>query len=156
MGIKKVIIEYDDSIKFIEGQEAERWDNHNDVICGLAQLHNCNPFEKTPIKWNIIKDSTQHNTGKLEVSIVEYIFNQYTRGLITIEKTVDLLNEEVTKCRRGWFILFYNYLVNNRVIRKDRIGKQFRWVDNFIEGGKYKEDNIIPDYDPSSTIEREK
>lgn len=48
----KVIIEFEDEIWTIEGEEAEKWQAHNFSVASLAQNHGMNPFQFNPIKWS--------------------------------------------------------------------------------------------------------
>lgn len=49
----KVTLEYEDKIMTIEGEEAEKWNNHNLSVAQFVQLHNMNLFKDNPINWNI-------------------------------------------------------------------------------------------------------
>jgi hypothetical protein len=49
----KVTLEYEDKIMTLEGEEAEKWNNHNLAVAQSAQLHNMNPFKDDPINWTI-------------------------------------------------------------------------------------------------------
>ena len=51
--IIKVTLEFDDKIMTIEGEEAEKWDNHCLGMATLASIHKMNPFDSDPIKWNV-------------------------------------------------------------------------------------------------------
>lgn len=49
--IKKVTIEFDDKIMMLEGEEAEKWSEHNSALASLAYTHNMNLFDLDPVKW---------------------------------------------------------------------------------------------------------
>ena len=49
----KVILEFDDRIMMIEGDEAFKWDAHNLSLSVLAHAHGINPFDTDPIKWTV-------------------------------------------------------------------------------------------------------
>jgi len=49
--ILEVIIKFDDYTLKISGEEAEKWYNHNLNVAEIAKIHDCNPFDKDPIKW---------------------------------------------------------------------------------------------------------
>lgn len=55
----KVTLEFEDRIMSIEGDEAEKWRQHNRLVAVLASTHGNNPFWSDPIKWNytIFKDT---------------------------------------------------------------------------------------------------
>jgi hypothetical protein len=50
--IKKVTLEYRDWVFTIEGDEAVKWGNHNEMLMNQAKK---NPFKDDPIKWQIFK-----------------------------------------------------------------------------------------------------
>lgn len=49
--LKKVILEFDDKILTVEGEEVEKWQEYNKAVAILAQNHGMNPFDYDPIKW---------------------------------------------------------------------------------------------------------
>lgn len=64
----KVTLKYEDKIMTLEGEEAEKWNNHNLAVAQCAQLHNMNPFLDDPIKWNISpnKEKEEQEIKRLE------------------------------------------------------------------------------------------
>ena len=64
--ILKVTIEYDDKIITLEGEEAEKWQQHGDSLSTMASIRagNQNPFDTDPVKWKTeIKDLNQLPPG---------------------------------------------------------------------------------------------
>jgi hypothetical protein len=49
----KVILEFDDKIMTIEGDEALKWDSHNISLAVLANSHSINPFDHDPVRWTV-------------------------------------------------------------------------------------------------------
>lgn len=72
----KVIEIFDDKVQVIQGEEAEKWDDHCTGLAVFAQVHNANPFENDPVNWEVTKYSPnefeQHEIVRLTSEIMAY------------------------------------------------------------------------------------
>ena len=49
----RITISYKNRVKYLEGEEAEKWMNTINNMCTLAEVHNQNPFKEYKPKWKI-------------------------------------------------------------------------------------------------------
>lgn len=59
--IQRVIIELDDRISILEGDEAKKWNSHVVTLSTMAAMRsgNQNPFDHDPVHWNVFKKSEE-------------------------------------------------------------------------------------------------
>lgn len=50
-----VVIEFESYSLRIQGEEARKWQSHNDLISLIATMSGQNPFNYNPIKWEVIE-----------------------------------------------------------------------------------------------------
>ena len=49
----KIILEYDNKIKWIKGKELDNWNEKIIALSIFAATHGQNPFDFEPTKWNV-------------------------------------------------------------------------------------------------------
>jgi hypothetical protein len=49
--LKKVILQYEDHVRYLEGEDAEKWDYMCNQLAAFANLHQKNPFASLPLDW---------------------------------------------------------------------------------------------------------
>lgn len=66
--VKFVLITYEDHIRCLTGEEAEKWNEHNVAVARLAQLHSANPFDKDPVNWIIMPTDAKESSSSTDNS----------------------------------------------------------------------------------------
>lgn len=88
--LKKVTLEYDDEIRTIKGDEAQKWSDHNKTLAILAQSHRMNPFDIDPVRWKVKKFV---DFDGLDKAVRKYFEENLHAGLpqrvSSIEKSLD-------------------------------------------------------------------
>ena len=72
--LKRIVLQYEDHVRYLEGEDAQKWNEMCSYITGFARLQGQNPFDANPLDWRFFnneelldgRDQSARNTWETE------------------------------------------------------------------------------------------